>query len=287
MYIPSNKAIFKNPSIQAQFNEDGYVVIDFISEELAQSLTSYFYELHKTPPKGFYAEAYNPNQDTKNHLFSLSDKILETALTANFCNFKKLGCTYLCKAPGEEGKVNVHQDWSVVDEPSYYSVTVWIPLSDVGENNGALRVLPGSHKFFNAYRSNNIPVSYKGNEQLLWDNMITVPMKAGQAFVLNHAVIHASAANTTPKERLVLAYGMVPADAHLVFYHKEKNDPLAPVEKYSMPDDFFQRYYNVGERPHFGNLVEQFPYSVPALPTAKIIELIEREYTPRNLPVHS
>lgn len=74
-------------------------------------------------------------------------------------------------------------------------------------DNGALMVLPGSHLFFDKYRNNHIPVSYRGSESLILENMITVPMKAGQAFVLNHAVIHASTLNNTDKERLVIAYG--------------------------------------------------------------------------------
>lgn len=277
--------IFKDSAQQTRFNEDGYVVIDFIPENLAHTLSSYFYKLHSKPPAGFYAEAYSPNQGAKDELFAIADELLENALEATFCNYKKLGCTYLCKAPGTEGKVNVHQDWTVVDEPELYSATIWIPLTDVNENNGALKVLPGSHHFFNAYRSNNIPVCYKGNEELIWKNMLTVPMKAGQAFILNHAVIHASAANLTNKERLVLAYGIVPKNASLVFYHKERGNESAMIEKYEMPDDFFQRYYNVGERPEFGKLTQRFHYNVRARTHNEIQEMIVRELDLRNLPV--
>jgi ectoine hydroxylase-related dioxygenase (phytanoyl-CoA dioxygenase family) len=104
--------------------------------------------------------------------------VFDPAMDGTFHQFKKLGSTFLCKAPGEAGKVGVHQDWSVVDEDKYYSATIWVPTVDTTEENGALRVLPGSHKFYKGLRSPNIPFIYHGNEDVLWDNMITVPMKS-------------------------------------------------------------------------------------------------------------
>jgi hypothetical protein len=275
--------IFQDSTTQLKFNRDGYVVIDFISTYLAETIASYFYQFHVAPPMGFYAEAYNPDQGIKNEIFIETDKLLQDSLNSVFCNYKKLGSTFLCKAPGQEGKVNVHQDWTVVDESKFFSATIWIPLVDTTADNGALKVLPGSHLFFDAYRSNNIPVSYKGSEELLWNNMITVPMKAGQAFVLNHAVIHASAANLTHKERLVLAYGIIPDNARLLFYHMEKNEPNGLIEKYDMPDDFFQRYYNIGERPQFGKLIDKFDYPVRLCKNEEIKKLITHELELRNL----
>ncbi len=100
---------------------------------------------------------------------------------------------------------------------------------------------------------------------MLWNNMVTVPMKAGQAFVLNHAVIHASAPNTTDQERLAIAYGVMPQAAKLMYYHKNADEPGDTIEKFDMPDDFFQRYYNIGQRPLFGESVREFDYPVPAM----------------------
>ena len=40
------------------------------------------------------------------------------------------------------GALRPHQDWSIVDEESFRSYNVWIPLVNVDENNGAIQVLP-------------------------------------------------------------------------------------------------------------------------------------------------
>ncbi len=278
--------IFRDKQTEEKFQRDGYVVLDFMSAKQAQTIASKFYETHQQTPEGFYADAFNPDDKLKADIFKRADDIMAPRLNEVFYDYKKLGCTFLSKSPGDKGKVGVHQDWTIVDERQYYSATIWIPVVDVNEQNGALKVLPGSHLFFQAYRSNNIPYGYRGHEEMIWENMITVPMKGGQAFILNHAVIHASGSNVTNAERLVIAYGVTHVNAALTFYHKQKEDPGNLVEQYAMPDDFFQQYYNVGQRPLFGKLVRSFDYDVTAPTAAQMKQMIARELQLRNLPVH-
>lgn len=265
--------IFQDPKQQAEFDKNGYVVIDLISEDKARTIADIFYKHYPAVPSGFYAVAFNSNDNIKNEIFAYTDAVLNQPLHSYFKDFKKLGSTFLSKTKGEDGKVGVHQDWYVVDETKYYSATVWIPTEGADEQNGTLKVLPGSHLFFDTYRSNHIPVPYSGYETIIWDNMITVPVKAGQAFVLNHAVLHASAPNYAEKERLVIAYGIASAEASLHFYHQHT---LGRVEHYLMPPDFFQKYYTIGQRPQFGQLLEELEYEVPACSLAEITYLIRQ-----------
>ena len=275
--------IFRDKEIQERFDRDGYVVIDFISPEQAEDVAKKFYEVYTDIPKGFYSVAFNPDNNVKGDIHSHTEQVIHQAIDDTFQDIKKLGSTFLCKSPGEAGRMGVHQDWTVVDESKYYSATIWIPTVDTTAENGAIMVLPGSHRFFDTYRSNNIGVTYQNDMKLLWDNMITLPMKAGQAFVLNHAVLHASAPNTTSKERLVIAYGLIPKDASLMYYHKEANDKNHIVEKFDMPDDFFQRYYNMGQRPLFGTVVDKFEYIVPTLSTLQIQHILHQETRNRKM----
>lgn len=278
---------FKDSSIQQQFDRDGYVVVDFTTKEMVEKIAALFYNQHTEIPTGFFIEVSNPDNEANFRLFMQMDELLADAMERTFVNYKKLGSTFLCKAPGIDGKVNVHQDWTAVDETKYTTATIWIPTQDVDESNGALRVLPGSHLFFDKYRSNYIPVSYSGSEQLLWDNMLTVPMKAGQAFILNHAVLHASSPNLTNRERLIIAYGITSANAPLRFYFRNKDAIDNKVEQFDMPDDFFLRYNNIGERPLIGNKVDEFDYPVPVVPTQQIEQMIIKEWEQRqHLPYY-
>ncbi|MBS1593827.1 MAG: phytanoyl-CoA dioxygenase family protein [Bacteroidetes bacterium] len=269
--------LFADVAAQEQFERDGYIVIDLTTPEIVRHLGRRFYDLNPDIPEGFSSGATEVEERVKKEIFAEMDALLGPPLDRTFINYKKLGSTFLCKAPGDKGHVNVHQDWSVVDESRYASATVWIPTEPVDERNGALRVLPGSHLFFNKLRNTHIPVSYRGSEQLIWDHMLTVPMQPGQAFVLNHAVIHASSANRTERARVVIAYGITSAQAQLTFHYRGPSQPGDLLEKFEMPDDFFLRYHNIGERPLVGVMTGQFDYPVPAVSREEIYGMIRRE----------
>lgn len=266
-------AIFQDQELQDRFERDGYVVFDFISAEQAALIATRFYELHDKIPGGFYSTAENPEDSFKKAISDHAESIIAESMEKVFCDYKKLGITFLCKSPGAEGRVPVHRDWMVVDETKYFSGTIWIPTQDVTEANGALRVLPGSHKFFRDLRSSSLPVAFEGYESEIWDQMITVPMKAGQAFLLNHAVIHASSANVTDKERLILVCGITPAAARLSYYH---GTGKGTVEKFDMPDDMFMRHSDIGGRPTIGVKVTEFEYNLRPENRLKVQQMITK-----------
>lgn len=275
-----NAVIFKNKEQQERFERDGYIVIDLLSAEEAKDIAAIFYKTYKNIPEGFYSVAEHPDGNLKQTISNHIEQILGPKIDSTFQDYKKLGSTFLCKTPGEKGKVPVHQDWMVVDESKYFSATVWIPTIDTTEENGAMRVLPGSHRFFQNIRSSTLPMPYQNYQQLIWENMITVPMKAGQAFIHNHAVIHSSTINTTNTERLSIVYGLAPQPASLVFYHKNEAER---VEKYDMPDDMFLRYFNLGERPAFGKKTDEFYYPAQTVDEATLTALITTARKERNL----
>lgn len=265
--------IFNDSKLQQQFDRDGYVVVPFLKQDDINSLTSLFYELHKQVPENFYSTTFSASPEFKQQINAQTEKAFESKVGEVFTDVKKLGSSFLCKAPGQGGKMPVHQDWTVVDEPNFCSVTIWVPLVDTDEKNGAIRVLPGSHKFTNTLRAPTLPSEYTNVQDDIWAQMKLLPMKAGEAFIFNHAVLHASSANTTAKERLAITYGLVPAKAQLMLYHLNENQKL---EKYLMPDDMFQRYHNIGERPEFGEKVDEFAYEVKPMSGIKVNWLINK-----------
>ncbi len=282
-------AIFRDPELQARFESEGYVVFDFISPEQAALLAEKYYQLQREIPVGFSSTAENPDLDFKTAIRDHAEQVINTSMDKVFQHYKKLGISFLCKAPGKEGKVPVHRDWMVVDETKYFSGTIWIPTTDVTDANGALRIWPGSHKFFNQLRSSSIPVAYQPYEDEIWDQMTVVPMKTGQAFLLNHAVIHASSPNVTDKERLILVCGIVPDEAKLSYYH---GTGRGTVEKFDMPDDMFIRHSEIGGRPTIGVVADEFEYYVEPenrlrvqqlLTSSKLVRTSKPLFTEENL----
>ncbi|WP_373566141.1 phytanoyl-CoA dioxygenase family protein, partial [Salmonella enterica] len=90
------------------------------------------------------------------------------------------------KKPGNDGHCYAHQDWSMVEEPRYTSVTVWCALMDMTPENGCLRALKGSHQIDNYVRGRNtydyLHLSSAFIHKYLMQN---IPMKAGEAIIFN------------------------------------------------------------------------------------------------------
>ena len=95
-----------------------------------------------------------------------------------------------------------HQDQGVVLEEADATrvLTVWLPLTDVTEDNGCLVVVPGSHKQGLALHckspgANQIPDRFIGSFRK------PLPMQAGDVLFMNKLTIHSSLPNVSDRIR--------------------------------------------------------------------------------------
>src|SRR5688572_6194457 len=93
-------AIFNDPEVQARFDRDGYVVMDFIHPDEARHIAEKFYELHTEVPKGFYSAAFNADDAFKQDIYAHTHAVFANVVDTHFRDYKILGSTFLCKAPG-------------------------------------------------------------------------------------------------------------------------------------------------------------------------------------------
>jgi ectoine hydroxylase-related dioxygenase (phytanoyl-CoA dioxygenase family) len=251
--------LFKNEKLQQQFNLNGYVVVPFLNEAQVAELRDFFFQKHPQIPDGFYSSSFNTDETHKNSVNEKIETILAEQVSAHFNSIRKLGSCFLNKQPGAQSEMPIHQDWTVVEEPRFDSITIWIPLQNVNEKNGAIQVIDGSHRFSNALRSPSLEDPFKNVQSELRKDLKLLPMKAGEAFIFSHALLHASPPNLTNEPRLAVTYGLIEAAAQLMFYHKNEE---GKVEQYFVEEDFFQRYNTqIGQRPAFGQLQRVFDYS--------------------------
>ncbi|MCS6935182.1 MAG: phytanoyl-CoA dioxygenase family protein [Chitinophagales bacterium] len=251
--------LFKDEKLQRLFDLNGYVIVPFLQEQQVRELRDYFFATHPQIPDGFYSSSFNHDAGHKKSINEKIESVLHWQVAAYFNNIKKLGSCFLCKRPGPSSAMPIHQDWTVVDEPNYDSVTIWIPLQDVDETNGAMQVVEGSHRFSVALRAPSLEDPLRDIQAELREDLKTLPMKAGEALIFSHALIHASPPNMREEPRIVVTYGLVDNGASLMFYHKSEN---GKIEQYKVGEDFFQRYNTqIGERPRFGKLLRTLDYS--------------------------
>jgi hypothetical protein len=147
------------------------------------------------------------------------------------------GGAFLVKGTGPESECTVHQDYDNVDERLGTSVSIWCPLEDVGEGNGALVVLPGSHRLFDVARVVTLP-SVRLDLEDVEDLATLVPVPAGHGVVYAHNLFHGSVRNHTGRERVVITCGVIPDElTHLHYWPDPERD--GQLRKVGIDADFF------------------------------------------------
>lgn len=257
--------LFRDQNLEDSLFENGYVKVPFLDEyelrylrdahsELIPKteIPGTFYGIHMTT----WAEDEKFKAKTKERLELIFDSPCERL----FKDYRTLNHVFIIKEPGEHTEFNVHQDWSVIDEEKFYSVNIWAPVFNVDENNGALYILPGSHRIRHNIRgAGTLFPDYRGQFDEIRTAAKCIPVKAGEALVFFHSTIHGSPPNLSNERRVIAVNSVVPKAAPLrIHYQKETG---GSVETYQPDDDFAYGYRNIREdsavMPPNGKLVNQ------------------------------
>jgi ectoine hydroxylase-related dioxygenase (phytanoyl-CoA dioxygenase family) len=229
------KDIFVDTAHNIALAQHGYAIVPFLTNTETQQLTSFFYENHQELPDGMYASSHARDFSFRKKMNEEIKSVCARAMENTFLNATPLGSTFMVKSKGENGSLHPHQDWSIVDEKKFNSYNIWLPLVDVNEQNGTLLILPNSHELFDNIRGLNIPSSFAQVEKEVWQYLIPINMKAGEALVYDHRLLHASGINKTTQPRLVVVYGVIPTEATMRYYYGKENT----IEEYECTADFY------------------------------------------------
>lgn len=108
--------------------------------------------------------------------------------------------------PGRTCAAKLHTDWYRGAESTFYQGVAIFPLDPFRQNNGATRVVPGSHRWTEEEWNRVDTTQPHADEQRLIG-------KPGDAFILNAHVLHASGPNLTGSPRRAIFAFYVRNDA--------------------------------------------------------------------------
>lgn len=252
------KNIFRKESLFQRINKEGYFVIDLLDEKDIQNLKSIYKKYSLEIPNRFFSSSFISDEIIRKNISQELQSLIRPKINLLLKKHKELGAVFLVKPTGPDTQMPIHQDWTVVDEPEHHSFTAWIPLQDTIVRNGAITVLPKSHKLSTGLRSPSLIDPLGDIKDIAAPMMQTLEMKAGQAFIFSHALLHASHPNTSEENRIAVAYGIIHQETDLIYYHKPTQD--SGVQKLSIPQDFFISYPEPGKPPANSNLIEELDY---------------------------
>jgi hypothetical protein len=248
---------FNDPLLQKQFDQKGYVLLpSLLSDVDIRTLTDLFVRFQSECIGPFHTSHFSTDVAYKKQTHDTIVDVVFPKVAPYLNDFAPLFGNFMVKNPDPTVALDLHADWTYVDEQRFNSVAVWVPLIDVDAQNGCLGVIDGSQKVTNKIRGPLIRQSSRDHESE-WEKRYgkLLPMKAGDAIIYDHALLHYSQANKTSKARPALNLSLAPAQAPWIHYCMPEG--AADIEMYSVTDTEFYIKYNHFKRPDTGRMIQK------------------------------
>lgn len=237
---------FKDPKLQQQFDEDGIVQVPMLDASEVKLLKDTFHRLHPELPEimksGFFSCTCFGTEDYRYEIHNTIGRICDEKLDEILQNYRVLVYTMLTKGVGSKSRLLVHQDWTIVDESKYASLSLWIPLEDATVENGTVHAIRGSHRLMPTFRGGTLLSPFENVSDYAITQMEPFPVKAGHALLFDQSIIHYSPPNQTGNLQIRAISSIVPADAEVQLVYKDPEDPGSPLRFYAAEDKFHLHY---------------------------------------------
>lgn len=236
--------IFRDPEVQRAYDRTGYAVVPFLDAEHVAALSRVWFALaDAVHARAFSASIMSGDPDYRRRVNEAIGTIFTPRIREVMIDYRFSFGSFVAKLTAGAGSLPVHQDPQFVDEPLHEAVNVWVPLVDVGPENGCLRVMPGSHLLNLGPRGTHRGFPYPELAGLIEaEYLVDVPMRAGEACLTSHRTFHGSGRNAMPAERIVAAAITVPAAAEMRYLYEGGRTPPGAIDVFAVDDAFFQTH---------------------------------------------
>lgn len=233
------RRVFQCHEHESQFWREGYVRIPFLNSDELEACRKLFNEVDPKVDAPFYSSIDSRSIAYRKEVDRRLRSLLQEKTENYFVDYYPIAFTFIVKRPAKGSEVLSHVDDIHVDQQRFASVNVWTPLVDTNAMNGALGVLPRSHRLPSPHRGLGLPFPYSRYGYLFEDHMIDVHLKAGEALFYHDNLIHRSLPNESDKVRPAVITGMIPKEGQpiICFQHDELKEN--EVEIFEVSGDFW------------------------------------------------
>jgi non-heme Fe2+,alpha-ketoglutarate-dependent halogenase len=192
-----------------QYNDNGYVApIDILSTEEAFKARQEIELIEKEMPSeidksGRYnVHLISPELDKIVH----NSKILDAVESIIGKNILVCSTTLFIKNPNQTGYVSYHQDAKYIGLEPHNWVTAWVAITHSYEENGCMRMWPGSHieirDHNQKFDKGNLLTRGQTVENVPENEVKSVELKAGQMSLHHPRIVHGSGINKSDDRRI-------------------------------------------------------------------------------------
>ena len=196
-----------------QYKDLGYVApIDILSLEEAKEIKIEIEYIEKKWPDKLIGLGRNnihyisPVFDQVCH----NSKILDTVESIIGKDILVGGTTLFIKEPDNKGYVSWHQDAKYIGFEPHNWVTAWLAITDSNEENGCMRMWPGTHKekikkHKDTFNKDNLLTRGQTIKNVPINETVPILLKPGQLSIHHPYTVHGSGSNKTNSRRIGFA----------------------------------------------------------------------------------
>jgi chlorinating enzyme len=217
-----------------QYNENGYVKnLPLFDQAEVENLQKEFMEMVESVPDSVDIYRLNNWHKANRWFYELgrTPAILDCVEDLIGPDFNQWGGAFFIKFPHDETMVPFHQDASYWPLDPNITVTVWLAVFDADQENGCMRIVPGSHRWGDIPHA-DLPDSpdwskmsreeVSKSKYVLWqqvdpdsftdDQVVDMDLKAGEISLHDDDLIHGSSGNTSDRMRAGITFRYSPTE---------------------------------------------------------------------------
>jgi non-heme Fe2+,alpha-ketoglutarate-dependent halogenase len=199
-----------NPKQLSQYENEGYVSpIDILSSEEAEKIKLEIEFIEKKWPN----ELIGIGRNNAHYISAILDqvchnsKILDAVESIIGKNILVGGTTLFIKDPDNKGFVSWHQDAKYIGFEPHNWVTAWLAITESNEENGCMKMLPGTHKenvrvHKDTFNKNNLLTRGQTIQDIKITDTVPNILKSGQLSLHHPMIVHGSGPNKSNNRRI-------------------------------------------------------------------------------------
>lgn len=253
---------------EESFRLKGYVLIDLLSPEEVTELRKVYTQIQvdvTRDDKTHFATGEHLEADKALVTSKAIDETILPALNQHLVNYESLMSAFIVKPAFQKAEeyFEWHQDLSFVDEEYYESAQLWVALQDTWVENGNIQIVEGTHSYQDNIRTSpSYPSFFDEYKEQMVKQCKQITMRAGQALIFNHKLLHGSTPNQSSAERIAVISTLKPKGAAWSYF--EYLEAEQKVFKYLADLDFYLKKWS-GQAAEPDKLIDSFVYHFPKM----------------------